>query len=78
MMQYLSEILGIKIERPVNQESTATGAAYLAGLQAGIYKDIAELEYLWKTDKVFEPTNLEDQVNDEYSCWLNIVKREVG
>ena len=78
MMQYLSDILGIKIERPVNQESTATGAAYLAGLQSGLYKDIAELKNLWKTNKVFEPTNLKDQINDEYNCWLDIVKKEVG
>ena len=40
----LSDILGIKIERPLNQESTAMGAAYLAGLQSGLYKDIADLE----------------------------------
>ena len=78
MMQYLSDILGIKIERPVNQESTATGAAYLAGLQSGLYKDIAELKNLWKTNKVFAPTNLKDQINDEYNCWLDIVKKEVG
>ena len=78
MMQYLSDILRIKIERPVNQESTATGAAYLAGLQSGLYKNIAELEYLWKTDKVFEPTDLKDQVNDEYNCWLDVVKKEMG
>ena len=78
MMQYLSDILRIKIERPVNQESTATGAAYLAGLQSGLYKNIAELEYLWKTDKVFEPTNLKDQVNDEYNHWLDIIKKEIG
>ncbi len=78
MMQYLSDILRIKIERPVNQESTATGAAYLAGLQSGLYKNIAELEYLWKTDKVFEPTDLKDQVNDEYNRWLDVVKKEMG
>ena len=78
LMQYLSDILGIKIERPANQESTATGVAYLAGLQSGLYKDIAELKYLWKTDKVFEPTNLKDQVNDDYNCWLDIVKKEIG
>ena len=42
------------------------------------YKNIAELEYLWKTDKVFEPTDLKDQVNDEYNCWLDVVKKEMG
>ena len=73
MMQYLSDILGIKIERPVNQESTATGAAYLAGLQSGLYKDIADLKELWKTDKVFEPNKSKDHLDDEYEGWTKII-----
>ena len=73
MMQYLSDILGIKIERPVNQESTATGAAYLAGLQSGLYKDIADLKELWKTDTVFEPNKSKDHLDDEYEGWTKII-----
>ena len=73
MMQYLSDILGIKIERPVNQESTATGAAYLAGLQSGLYKDIADLKELWKTDMVFEPNKSKDHLDDEYEGWTKII-----
>ena len=73
MMQFLSDILRIKIERPVNQESTATGAAYLAGLQSGLYKDIADLKELWKTDKVFEPNKSKDHLDDEYEGWTKII-----
>ena len=73
MMQYLSDILGIKIERPVNQESTATGAAYLAGLQSGLYKDIADLKELWKTDTVFEPNKPADHLEDEYEGWTKTI-----
>jgi len=73
MMQYLSDILGIKIERPVNQESTATGAAYLAGLQSGLYKDIADLKELWKTDTVFEPNKPNGHLEDEYEGWTKTI-----
>jgi len=73
MMQYLSDILGIKVERPVNQESTATGAAYLAGLQSGLYKDIADLKELWKTDTVFEPNKPADHLEDEYEGWTKTI-----
>ena len=73
MMQYLSDILGIKIERPVNQESTATGTAYLAGLQSGLYKDIADLKELWKTDTVFEPNKPADHLEDEYEGWTKTI-----
>jgi glycerol kinase len=73
MMQYLSDILGVKIERPVNQESTATGAAYLAGLQSGLYKDIADLKELWKTDTVFEPNKPDDHLEDEYEGWTKTI-----
>ena len=78
MMQYLSVILDIKIERPANQESTATGAAYLAGLQSGLYKDIADLKELWKTDKVFEPNKSQEHLDDEYEGWTNIINNLIN
>ena len=78
MMQYLSDILDIKIERPANQESTATGAAYLAGLQSGLYKDIADLKELWKTDKVFEPNKSQEHLDDEYEGWTNIINNLIN
>ncbi len=74
MMQFLSNILQVKIERPVNQESTAVGAAYLAGIQSGIYKGVADVEKLWKTDRTFEPTISLDQADQEYDEWLKTIK----
>ena len=78
MMQYLSDILGISIERPINQESTATGVAYLAGLQAGIYKDIADLKELWKTDQIFEPKMSQEEANLEYEGWTKIINNLIN
>ena len=74
MMQFLSNILQVKIERPVNQESTAVGAAYLAGIQSGMYKGVADVEKLWKTDRTFEPTISLDQADQEYDEWLKTIK----
>ena len=75
MMQFLADILGTKIERPANQESTASGAAYLAGMYSGLYKGIADLEELWKTDRVFEPRMTIDQADSEYSGWKTIINK---
>ena len=74
MMQLLSDITQVRIERPLNQESTAMGAAYLAGMKSGVYKDVAEVEKLWKTDRKFEPTISLDEADQQYNRWLKTVK----
>ena len=74
MMQLLSDITQVRIERPLNQESTAMGAAYLAGMKSGIYKDVAEVEKLWKTDRKFEPAISLDEADQQYNRWLKTVK----
>ena len=76
MIQYLSDLLQVPIERPMIQETTVMGVAFLAGLQFGLYKSIAELRDLWKTDQVFEPIFGGEQANEEYDHWLEIIKRE--
>ncbi len=78
MMQFLSDILQVKIERPANQESTAIGAAYLAGIYAGIYKDVADVEKLWKTDQIFEPKISIDQAEQFYDGWKKIIDRLIS
>ena len=74
MMQLLSDITQVRIERPLNQESTAMGAAYLAGMKSGVYKDVAEVEKLWKTDRKFEPAISLDEADQQYNRWLKTVK----
>ena len=78
MMQYLSDLLQVSVERPVIQETTVMGAAFLAGLQFGIYKSIDELKDLWKTDKVFEPVLRKEQIEEEYNQWLKIINKEIS
>ena len=77
MMQYLADLLQINVERPVIQETTVMGAAYLAGLQHGTYKSIDDLRELWKTDCVFEPSSKNEQANDDYGRWIEIIKKEI-
>ena len=55
MMQFLADILNIKVERPVNSETTVMGAAYLAGLKVGFFNNFRDIEDLWKSDRVFIP-----------------------
>lgn len=55
-MQRLADILGAPVDRPEVKETTALGAAYLAGLQAGIYPDPSEFATTWRLEKRFSPT----------------------
>ena len=53
--QFLSDILNVKVVRPVVQETTALGVAFFAGYQAGEFKSLKEIKYKWKKDAIFTP-----------------------
>jgi glycerol kinase len=55
LMQFQADILGCRIVRPVDTETTALGAAYLAGLATGFWKSVEEVESFWQAERVFEP-----------------------
>ncbi len=60
--QYLADVLGIPVERPAETETTALGAAFLAGLQVGLYGSFDDLKAHWRCERRFEPTmNAEDR-----------------
>jgi glycerol kinase len=73
LMQFQADILGKRIVRPADAETTALGAAYLAGLATGFFKDLAELEQFWRADKVYEPTMSATQRADLYAGWKKAV-----
>jgi glycerol kinase len=56
LLQLQADLLGRTIVRPAVTETTALGAAYLAGLAVGVWRDEAELAALWRIDRRFEPT----------------------
>lgn len=72
--QFASDILGINVERPSNVETTAAGAAYLAGLSVGYWKDEADILANRKVDKVFSPEMPADQRKRLYDGWRNCIK----
>ncbi len=75
LMQFLADILGVPVERPEVTETTALGVAYLAGLQAGVYRDLGEIASHWQRQQRFEPRMLEVQREGLYRGWLNAVQR---
>ena len=65
LMQFQADVLNCKVIRPSIVETTALGAAYLAGLAVGFWKDIAEIQQLWQSEKEFVPgDNLQDIKTD--------------
>lgn len=78
VMQFLADLLGIPIERPALTETTALGAAYLAGLGAGFIKSINETKDLWQADRVFEPAMAQADRDRLYAGWQRAVARVTG
>ena len=78
LCQFQADILGIPVERPVTTESTALGAAYLAGLATGFWKDEKELAAQRKIARTFEPSMAESRRSELYDGWLRAVDRARG
>lgn len=74
LMQFQSDILDVPVERPEVSETTALGAAYLAGLAVGFWKDQAEIKEQWKLDKKFEPNMDESHREALYKGWQHAVE----
>jgi len=74
LMQFQSDLLDVSVERPVIEETTALGAAYLAGLAVGFWKSRDEIADMWKVDKNFDPTMSEESRTELYSGWKKAVK----
>ncbi|MGH6933150.1 MAG: glycerol kinase GlpK [Dongiaceae bacterium] len=75
VMQFLADILDLPVERPVVTETTALGAAYLAGLTAGIFASTADVAARWRRDRLFEPAMAADQREALYAGWRAAVAR---
>jgi glycerol kinase len=74
-MQFLADLLDVPVERPVELETTAWGAAVLAGLGAGVFQDPAETETLWRRDRRFEPSMSSDERGARLAGWKDAVAR---
>jgi glycerol kinase len=78
LMQFLADQLDIPVERPVVTETTALGAAYLAGLGVGLYRDPAEIARRWRRERRFEPTMRPERRDALYAGWKRAVERALA
>jgi len=75
LMQFQADILGIPVNRPAMVETTALGAAFLAGLKVGVWNDYSQLSEARKIDRVFEPTMSEGMRREKLDGWKQAVDR---
>jgi len=78
LMQFQADLLGLPVVRPAVTETTALGAAYLAGLSCGIYSSTAELSHLWKAERTFIPTLSADRASELLAQWEHAVRQTVA
>lgn len=74
LMQYQADLLGVTVERPACLETTALGAAMLAGLGVGVWRDTGEIEAVWRSGAVFEPDFNCEEVQKTIKRWHRAVK----
>ena len=78
LMQFLADMLKTAVERPVVTETTALGAAFLAGLHTGFFSSLEAIAGQWQRDAVFEPAMAEDERQRRYDGWRAAVARVRG
>jgi glycerol kinase len=74
-MQFQADLLGIPVLRPAVIETTALGAAYLAGLSAGVYQSPHELSRQWRVERSFEPRISRDEAASKMADWERAVRQ---
>ena len=75
LMQFQADMLNVPVLRPKMLESTAWGAAAMAGLKMGVFSDVSEIAESWQLDRVFEPKMSEDQRQQHLQQWRTALKR---
>ena len=78
LLQFQADLLGIPVVRPKILETTALGAAHLAGLTAGVWQDIEALANAWQLDRTFEPAMSRDAAAARMARWRDAVRRVAG
>jgi glycerol kinase len=75
LMQFQADLLGIPVVRPKVIETTALGAAYLAGLSCGLYRNLDELAAQWQVERTFLPTMTREQAGALMAEWEHAVRQ---
>jgi glycerol kinase len=77
-MQFQADLLGVPVIRPAVTETTALGAAYLAGLAVGFWSSTEEITARWRIERRFEPQMGRDQAAARMHEWSRAVERSLG
>ncbi|MDP2023305.1 MAG: glycerol kinase GlpK [Hydrogenophaga sp.] len=75
LMQFQADLLGIPVVRPAVIETTALGAAYLAGLHSGLYAGLDELSQQWRAERTFHPTLSRERAAEKMAQWERAVRQ---
>ncbi len=75
LMQFQSNLLGVPVVRPKITETTALGAAYLAGLAVGFWKDIDEIKSQWQVERTFNPVPENEEIKTAKEGWKDAIQR---
>ena len=75
LMQFQADVLGVPVVRPKVLETTALGAAYLAGLAVGYWEDAGAIRDNWRIDRAFEPAMQRDRVLELRARWEKAIAR---
>jgi len=78
VVQFLADILNVRVDRPREVETTALGAAYMVGLQTGMYSSTEEIADLWQLEHRFLPDLCEKEAQSLYDGWLDAVRRVIS
>lgn len=77
LMQFQSDVLGVELRRPRYLETTSLGAVFAAGLGAGIWTDLSEIERTWKEDQVFHPQFKKEERESAMNRWHQAIRRVI-
>ena len=77
-MQFQADLLGIPVVRPTVTETTALGAAYLAGLAVGVWPDTPALAAQWAVQRTFEPAMSRDEARARMAGWERAVRQAMA
>jgi glycerol kinase len=78
LLQFQADLLGVPVRRPVVGETTALGAAYLAGLAVGYWDGLDDVRRNWALDREFAPQRPRSEVDQLYAGWKKAVSRSLG
>ena len=75
LLQFQADVLGVAVHRPKQTETTALGAAYLAGLAVGYWSTLDDIRHHWELDRIFEPARDAAERDRGYQQWQRAVQR---